>query len=307
MEKTHDSKFLMETWEYNLYAVLLFLIGFLGFNFNLISLTLICKNKLWSPINIIILNLLFSDFLVSFLGTPWTFFAAVYKGWPFGRNICIAYGFLMGVCGISSITSLTVLAVERFCLIVFPLGKQLTTKVAVFGVMFIWTYSIVLTIPPIFGWGEYSNEAANISCSVNWESHEHNSTSYIIFLAFFGFVVPLFVILYSYGNIIFKINRNFSRKKNRSEKRVTFMIGLMITTFLLAWTPYAIYALIEQFSSMEISPNMEVIPAVFAKSSIVYNPIIYVTLNKQLLAHFATKPTKLLRPHNTSTDYQPRP
>lgn len=62
------------------------------------------------------------------------------------------------------------------------------------------------------------------------------------------------------------------------------MIGLMITTFLLAWTPYAIFALIEQFSSMEVSPKMEVIPAVLAKTSIVYNPIIYVTLNKQLVS-----------------------
>lgn len=70
------------------------------------------------------------------------------------------------------------------------------------------------------------------------------------------------------------------------------MIGLMITTFLLAWTPYAMYALVEQFSSMTISPKMEVIPAVLAKTSIVYNPIIYVTLNKQLLAALFNKSTK---------------
>lgn len=103
--------------------------------------------------------------------------------------------------------------------------------------------------------------------------------------------------------LYFQINRHFSRKKNRSEKRVTLMIGLMISTFLLAWTPYATFALIEQFSSMEITPKMEVIPAVLAKSSIVYNPIIYVTLNKQLLA--ALFNNKSTARHNMIRDREP--
>lgn len=101
------------------------------------------------------------------------------------------------------------------------------------------------------------------------------------------------------------MNRSFSRKKTRSEKRVTLMIGLMITTFLLAWTPYATFALIEQFSSMEVSPKMEVIPAVLAKTSIVYNPIIYVTLNKQLLAALFNNNNKSTTRHIMYRDREP--
>lgn len=40
------------------------------------------------------------------------------------------------------------------------------------------------------------------SCSVNWDSHEPNATSYIVYLFIFGLIVPLAVILYSYINII---------------------------------------------------------------------------------------------------------
>lgn len=96
MEKTTQS---LQPWEYNFYAMVLFLIAFFGFNFNLIALILICKNKLWTPMNIILMNLLVSDFCVSFLGTPWSFFAAIYRGWPFGDKLCIAYAFLMAISG----------------------------------------------------------------------------------------------------------------------------------------------------------------------------------------------------------------
>lgn len=62
-----------------------------------------------------------------------------------------------------SITTLTVLAYERFCLVAYPFSsRQLNTRNAVISVVFIWIYAIILTTPPLFGWGAYVNEAANI-------------------------------------------------------------------------------------------------------------------------------------------------
>lgn len=62
------------------------------------------------------------------------------------------------------------------------------------------------------------------------------------------------------------------------------MVAIMIMAFLVAWTPYAIFALISQFGPEGlISPAMGVMPALLAKSSICYNPMIYVGLNTQVL------------------------
>lgn len=70
---------------------------------------------------------------------------------------------------------------------------------------------------------------------------------------------------------------------SKVEQRVTFMISLMIIAFLTAWTPYAILALVIQFGSSSIvTPSVAVIPALFAKSSICYNPVIYAGLNSQV-------------------------
>ncbi|EAT43163.2 AAEL005373-PA [Aedes aegypti] len=281
----------MESWAYVASAVTLFFIGFFGFFLNLFVIALMCKDvQLWTPINIILFNLVCSDFSVSIIGNPFTLTSAISRHWIFGRTVCIAYGFFMSLLGITSITTLTVLSYERFCLISHPFSsRSLSRRGAVFAILFIWSYSFALTSPPLFGWGAYVNEAANISCSVNWESQTLNATSYIIFLFVFGLVVPLVVIVYSYTNIVVNMKRNAARvgRINRAEKRVTRMVFVMVLAFMIAWTPYAVFALIEQFGPTDIiSPALGVLPALIAKSSICYNPIIYVGMNTQFRAAF---------------------
>lgn len=51
---------------------------------------------------------------------------------------------------------------------------------------------------------------------------------------------------------------------------------IIILAFILAWSPFAIVALIGQFGPKHvISPLAATIPSIFAKSSSAYNPIIY--------------------------------
>lgn len=65
------------------------------------------------------------------------------------------------------------------------------------------------------------------------------------------------------------------------------MVFVMVLAFMIAWTPYAVFALIEQFGPTDIiSPALGVLPALIAKSSICYNPIIYVGMNTQFRAAF---------------------
>ncbi|XP_037794220.1 opsin-VA-like [Penaeus monodon] len=68
----------------------------------------------------------------------------------------------------------------------------------------------------------------------------------------------------------------------RAERRVALMVVVMGLTFLLAWTPYSVMALIVAFGDPSlVTPGAAVVPAIFAKSSCMYNPIIYVGLNTQ--------------------------
>lgn len=61
------------------------------------------------------------------------------------------------------------------------------------------------------------------------------------------------------------------------------LISFVLTAFLIAWTPYSIFALSEQFGDPDlITPSLAVLPALIAKSSICYNPMIYVGMNSQV-------------------------
>jgi hypothetical protein len=65
--------------------------------------------------------------------------------------------------GITSITTLTVLAFERYLIIAQPLySNHLNFRNVTYLLVSIWLYSLTLTTPPLLGWGEYVNEAANI-------------------------------------------------------------------------------------------------------------------------------------------------
>lgn len=49
--------------------------------------------------NIILLNLVCSDFSVAILGNPFTFAAAISRRWIFGPAVCTFYGYIMSLLG----------------------------------------------------------------------------------------------------------------------------------------------------------------------------------------------------------------
>ncbi|XP_040391788.1 green-sensitive opsin [Cygnus olor] len=73
-----------------------------------------------------------------------------------------------------------------------------------------------------------------------------------------------------------------SATTQKAEKEVTRMVILMVLGFMLAWTPYAVVAFwIFTNKGADFTATLMSVPAFFSKSSSLYNPIIYVLMNKQ--------------------------
>ncbi|KAL7647610.1 UNVERIFIED_CONTAM: hypothetical protein RMT77_001210 [Armadillidium vulgare] len=237
--------------------------------------------------NLLLLNLSFSDFGICLVGTPFSFCASIYHGWYFSDLVCVSYGFLMSLFGIGSITTLTVLSFERYLMISKPLtSSQMTKKRSLLIIVFIWVYSSLVTLPPLLGWGGFGIEGPGISCSVDWEIRSWSNTSYILYMFALGLVFPVLVMGFSYANIIKSIKQSsrsgIQSSVSKAEGRIAAMVFVMGVTFLFAWTPYAVFALIMSFGDQRlVTPEAAVAPAIFAKSSCIYNPIIYVGLNTQ--------------------------
>lgn len=76
-----------------------------------------------------------------------------------------------------------------------------------------------------------------------------------------------------------------SATTQKAEKEVTRMVIIMVISFLICWLPYASVAFyIFTNQGSDFGPIFMTIPAFFAKSSAIYNPVIYIVMNKQVTA-----------------------
>uniref|UniRef100_A0A4W3J8T7 Teleost multiple tissue opsin b n=1 Tax=Callorhinchus milii TaxID=7868 RepID=A0A4W3J8T7_CALMI len=274
-----------------LVTVCLGFIGVMGIANNLLVLMLFCRCKvLRSPINLLLMNISLSDLLVCVLGTPFSFAASLQGHWLIGQMGCVWYGFVNTLFGIVSLMSLTILSYDRYITITGTTEADITNyNKTIVGIALSWIYSLMWTLPPLFGWSNYGPEGPGTTCSVNWQSKEVSSKSYIICLFIFCLLMPFLVIVYCYGKLVLAVRKLNLIWIEGWENKLLIMVTFMIICFLLCWLPYGIVALLATFGSPGlITPTASIIPSVLAKTSTVYNPIIYIFMNKQVSLNLET-------------------
>lgn len=74
-----------------------------------------------------------------------------------------------------------------------------------------------------------------------------------------------------------------SASTQKAEREVTKMVVVMVFGFLLCWGPYASFSLwMVSHRGEAFDLRMATIPSCLSKASTVYNPVIYVLMNKQV-------------------------
>nr|XP_057937963.1 teleost multiple tissue opsin 2b isoform X3 [Doryrhamphus excisus] len=155
-----------------------------------------------------------------------------------------------------------------------------------------WLYSLFWTVPPLLGWSSYGQEGAGTSCSVSWTARTAQSHAYIICLFIFCLGLPVLVMIYCYGRLLWavkqpqvgKIRKTAARRR---EYHILFMVLTTAACYLLCWMPYGVVAMMATFGPPDIiSPVASVVPSLLAKSSTVINPLIYILMNKQFYKCF---------------------
>ncbi len=74
-----------------------------------------------------------------------------------------------------------------------------------------------------------------------------------------------------------------SASTQKAEREVTRMVVVMVLGFLVCWMPYASFALWTiNNRGTQFDLRLATIPSCLSKASTVYNPVIYILLNKQV-------------------------
>lgn len=219
---------------------------------------------------------------------------------------CRLYGFLGGLGGTSAIVTLTLISIDRYNVLVFPLNpsRSTTNMRSCYMIAFIWLYSIPFALIPCFdiGLSQYVPEGFLTACSFDYLDDKTSSARIFIFIYFvFAWVIPFVSIFYCYTHILRvvltskKIQSN--KDKSKTEIKLAVVVMSIIGLWFFAWTPYACVALlgISGYKS-SISPLGSMIPGILAKISACINPFFYAVTHPRFRAEL----DKMLCPNKVS-------
>lgn len=115
--------------------------------------------------------------------------------WKLGRVLCQVWISFDVLCCTASIWNVTAIALDRYWSITRHLEYTLKTRKKISNVMIAltWLLSSIISLSPLFGWGETYTEG--MKCQVSQDP------SYTIFSTFGAFYLPLCVVLFVYWKI----------------------------------------------------------------------------------------------------------
>ncbi|XP_071598926.1 melanopsin-like isoform X2 [Heliangelus exortis] len=289
----------VEVPDYVLYTVgsCVLIIGSIGIIGNLLVLYAFCSNKkLRTPQNYFIMNLAVSDFLMSASQAPMCFVNSLHKEWILGDIGCNLYAFCGALFGITSMMTLLAISIDRYLVITKPLQSlQWTSKKHTLQIIaIVWLYSLGWSVAPLLGWSSYVPEGLMISCTWDYVTYSPSNRSYTMILCCCVFFIPLIIIFHCYLFMFLAIRRtgrdvqklgSCSRKSYlsqsiRNEWKLAKIAFVVIIVFVLSWSPYACVTLIAWAGrGSTLTPYSKSVPAIIAKASAIYNPIIYAIIH----------------------------
>ncbi|GLD63844.1 opsin-5-like protein [Lates japonicus] len=135
-------------------------------------------------------------------------------------------------------------------------------------------------------------EPYGLSCTIAWRGyHTSAKDAFHVICSFACFtLVPVLFIVVSQCRILYKVSRfsyslsarGIRNNLRHAEKRLSVMFFCISFGFVIAWAPYAVVSFLFIFHKepQYMAPEGFVFPALFAKSSHIYNPFIYFYFNK---------------------------
>lgn len=129
---------------------------------NICVIYIFTKTKsLRTPSNLLVVNLAVSDFMIMFTMGPPMVWNCYNETWMFGPLMCELYGMAGSLFGCISIWTMTMIAFDRYNVIVKGLSaKPMSHGNAILRIFFTWVASGIWTLLPLLGWSRFVSETS---------------------------------------------------------------------------------------------------------------------------------------------------
>uniref|UniRef100_A0A672S4P8 Opioid receptor, delta 1a n=1 Tax=Sinocyclocheilus grahami TaxID=75366 RepID=A0A672S4P8_SINGR len=241
----------------------------------------VCRyTKLKTATNIYIFNLALADALAT---STLPFQSAKYlmNTWPFGELLCKIIIAIDYYNMFTSIFTLTMMSVDRYIAVCHPvraLEFRTPINAKIINVC-IWILSSAVGVPimiMLYLLEDFPDP--------DW--YWDTVTKICVFI--FAFVVPVLVITICYGLMILRLRSvrllSGSKEKDRSMRRITRMVLVVVAAFIICWTPIHIFIIVKtlvdvnQKSPFVIASWHLCIALGYTNSSL--NPVLYAFLDE---------------------------
>ena len=283
-------------------SVVLTLMFVIGVTWNLIVIATIIKKRLFKiPSVLLLLNLAVTDLLFCLLVMTFSIVTGFAGEYIFGKSdymrcqVC-KFNIILILLMTESIFSLLHLTIDRLVYLKKPLhyNSLITTKRIIIGVLITWLVSIVLSIPPLFGFGEIRyviKEVGICTFASNGATEIAPHYAYFILLAAvtLPFVVAIIIINVWTTCIISKHVKLKNPDRITSSKKLTlsvkehFVISRMFVainlTNIVSWIPIIVVGIVASLEvERSIPPSIVIISFLLFLLQPVIHPILQVTL-----------------------------
>ncbi|XP_046879857.1 delta-type opioid receptor-like [Hypomesus transpacificus] len=254
----------------------------------LVMYVIIRYTKMKTATNIYIFNLALADALVT---TTMPFQSTDYllNSWPFGEVVCKVFISIDYYNMFTSIFTLTMMSVDRYVAVCHPV-KALDFRTPIKAKMInvcIWILSSAAGIPALLLGGTQTNNGTT-ECALQFpEPYIYWDTLMKICVFVFAFVVPVLIITVCYSLMVLRLKSvrllSGSREKDRTLRRITRLVMVVVAAFVVCWTPIHIFILIKALVS--VPETTAVMAAYFFCVALGYtnsslNPILYAFLDE---------------------------
>lgn len=198
------------------FAVFLIIIDILAVLGNLLVIVVVLRTKELRrrEANLFLLNLSTADLSIGLSILPVSIVTLVnplfLNSYPTVKTFLGFGNFSFCIC---SIMSLTLLSLDRYFAIIYPYRyvELLTHKRVCFICMFSWLYSMLFSLPPMFGVGSYSCFIPNLDFCQRADWTSYKTATFAFLVLGLTYVLSLMAMGISYWKV-FKVARHHSRQ-----------------------------------------------------------------------------------------------
>ncbi|XP_050411878.1 G-protein coupled receptor moody [Patella vulgata] len=255
------------------------------------------NKKLQSESNKFVVNLSVCDLLFVTMVLPFNIYTYIEDDWFLDHILCKFIGFLGYTLTGTTIITITLIAWNRYKLILDPAGYKSIFAPRNLKIMIVvaWVFPVICLLPALTEiWGKFGYVAMLVTCNLMLN---HESQSFKLFLLIVRAAVPCILIVYYYMMIYYttrqshlRMSRSISKSaieynNHRKEMHLTRMMIIIFLVFILSYFPCTVSSVIDWNRVLSKRFHMFCIITVYVGSAL--NPLIYGLMNSQFrLAYF---------------------